>query len=165
MGQMEFNTRDLRRAFGTFLTGVTIVTTRDATGERKGMTANSFTSVSLNPALVLICVGKGSSNITAFEEAKSFAINVLHSGQESVASLFAAKGVDRFAGVETFEALTGAPVLKDCLGWFDCTPHRHVDAGDHIILIGEVQAYGMSEHEPLGFHRGGFMRREALLAS
>ena len=163
MGQMEFNTRELRRAFGSFLTGVTIVTTRDEFGNPRGMTANSFTSVSLSPALVLICVGKGSSNIAAFQQAKSFAVNVLHSGQEGIATIFASKGADRFADVDCFEALTGAPVLRDCLGWFDCTPHQKIDAGDHLVLIGEVQAYGVDEREPLGFHRGGFMRNEGAV--
>ena len=92
MRQTTFETAELRRAFGTFLTGVTIVTTRDADGTPCGMTANSFTSVSLDPPLVLVCIGKGSSNIAAFEVADRFAVNILGGDQAELAMVFSARG-------------------------------------------------------------------------
>jgi flavin reductase (DIM6/NTAB) family NADH-FMN oxidoreductase RutF len=157
MGQTDFDAADLRRAFGTFLTGVTVVTTRDAAGTPCGMTANSFTSVSLDPPLVLVCIGKGSSSIGAFEAADRFAVNILGGEQTEVATAFAARGIDRFATVACREAATGAPVLADCLSWFDCTLHQRVIAGDHVILIGRVADFEVRSLEPLGFCRGRFV--------
>ncbi|GGF39650.1 hypothetical protein GCM10011611_52540 [Aliidongia dinghuensis] len=163
MERVSFDATDLRRAFGTFLTGVTIVTTRDATGVPRGMTANSFTSVSLDPPLLLVCIGRGSSNIAAFEAAEHFAVNILDHAQAEVASTFAARGIDRFATVDHRPAATGAPVLDPCLSWFDCTLHQRVAAGDHLILIGRVEAYATRATEPLGFCRGRFVRLEPAM--
>ena len=157
MRQTDFDQGELRRAFGTFLTGVTVVTTLDAGGAPCGMTANSFTSVSLDPPLVLVCIGKGSSNIAAFAAAERFAVNILGDDQADVAMVFSARGVDRFAAVDWRTAGTGAPVLADCVGWFDCTLHQRVVAGDHVILIGRVEDMAVRPRAPLGFCRGRFV--------
>ena len=157
MRQTDFAPADLRRAFGNFLTGVTVVTTRDQTGVPCGMTANSFTTVSLDPPLVLVCIGKGSSNIAAFEAADRFAVNILSHDQAEIATVFAARGIDRFMTVTCREAVTGAPILADCLGWFDCTLHQRVNAGDHVILIGRVEDLQIDQRPPLGFCRGRFV--------
>lgn len=146
----------LRRAFGTFLTGVTVITTRDAEGRPRGMTANSFTSVSLDPPLLLVCVGKGASSFPAFNETDSFAVNLLHESQTEISGLFASKAQDKFEAVNHDRVHTGAPVLTDCLTWFDCTVFQKVDAGDHLVLIGKVQAFGTSPSSPLGFCRGRY---------
>ncbi|CAN7358569.1 flavin reductase family protein [Caballeronia sp. LjRoot29] len=146
----------LRRAFGTFVTGVTIITTRDAEGRPRGMTANSFTSVSLDPPLLLVCVGKGASSYPVFQDTGHFAVNLLHEAQTDVSNLFASKSADKFAAVSHDGVHTGAPVLTECLTWFDCTVHDRVDAGDHTILIGRVQAFGTSPSAPLGFCRGRY---------
>ncbi|TPI13019.1 flavin reductase family protein [Mesorhizobium sp. B4-1-3] len=146
----------LRRAFGTFVTGVTVITTRDCDGNPRGMTANSFTSVSLDPPLLLVCVGKSASSFRAFNETQSFAVNFLHEAQADVASVFASKVASKFQSVNHDRAHTGAPVLTDSLTWFDCTVHNRVEAGDHIILIGQVQAFGTSPSAPLGFCRGRY---------
>ncbi|MES0100512.1 flavin reductase family protein [Mesorhizobium sp. M0019] len=146
----------LRRAFGTFVTGVTVITTRDSDGNPRGMTANSFTSVSLDPPLLLVCVGKAAASFPAFNETRSFAVNFLHEGQVDVSSMFASKAADKFQAVNYDRAHTGAPVLTDSLTWFDCTVHNRIEAGDHIILIGRVQAFGTSPSAPLGFCRGRY---------
>jgi flavin-dependent trigonelline monooxygenase, reductase component len=146
----------LRRAFGTFVTGVTVITTRDAEGRPRGMTANSFTSVSLDPPLLLVCIGKGASSYPVFQESGHFAVNLLHDGQVDVSNLFASKSTDKFASVMHDAVHTGAPVLTDCLTWFDCTVHNRVDAGDHAILVGRIQAFGTSPVDPLGFCRGRY---------
>jgi flavin reductase (DIM6/NTAB) family NADH-FMN oxidoreductase RutF len=86
----------LRRALGTFVTGVTVITTRDADGTPRGMTANSFTSVSLDPPLLLVCVGKGAHSFAAFNASSSFAVNLLHEGQTDVSNLFASKAANKF---------------------------------------------------------------------
>jgi flavin reductase (DIM6/NTAB) family NADH-FMN oxidoreductase RutF len=147
---------ELRRAFGTFVTGVTVVTTRDEDGLPRGMTANSFTSVSLDPPLLLVCIGKTASSFPAFHSTDSFAVNVLHDRQKDVASVFASKSASKFEAVSHDAIHTGAPVLSDSLTWFDCTVHDRVDAGDHVILIGRVHAFGTSPAAPLGFCRGRF---------
>jgi flavin reductase (DIM6/NTAB) family NADH-FMN oxidoreductase RutF len=154
----EIDPLALRRAFGTFLTGVTVVTTRDAEGRPRGMTANSFTSVSLDPPLLLVCVGKSAASFAAFQGSDHFAVNLLSASQTDVSGLFASKSADKFAAVDHGPCHTGAPVLSDCLSWFDCTVHDRVDAGDHTILIGRVQAFGThaSAAAPLGFCRGKY---------
>lgn len=146
----------LRRAFGTFVTGVTVITTLDEDGTPRGMTANSFTSVSLDPPLLLVCVGKSASSFPAFTTAQSFAVNLLHEGQVDVSATFASKSPDKFQSVNHDRVHTGAPILTDSLTWFDCTVHTRVDAGDHVILVGQVQAFGTSPSAPLGFCRGRY---------
>jgi flavin reductase (DIM6/NTAB) family NADH-FMN oxidoreductase RutF len=147
---------ELRRAFGTFVTGVTIITTIDGDGNPRGMTANSFTSVSLDPPLLLVCIGKSASSFAAFNSCPSFAVNLLHENQTEVSAVFASKSAEKFQSVMHDRVNTGAPVLTDCLSWFDCAVHNRVDAGDHVILIGEVKAFGTSPSAPLGFCRGRY---------
>lgn len=148
--------RELRNAFGTFLTGVTVVTMVDRDGNPRGITANSFTSVSLDPPLLLVCVGNRSFSFPAFCETDSFAVNLLHEGQADVSSLFASKTPDKFQSVAHGPGITGAPILDDCLTWFDCTVHDRVMAGDHLVLIGRVRAFASSPSAPLGFCRGRY---------
>ena len=146
----------LRRAFGTFVTGVTVITTLEADGTPRGMTANSFTSVSLDPPLLLVCVGKSASSFQAFSRSDCFAVNLLHEGQVDTSAVFASKSPDKFRSVNHDQVHTGAPILTDSLTWFDCTAHSRVEAGDHLILIGQVQAFGTSPSAPLGFCRGRY---------
>jgi flavin reductase (DIM6/NTAB) family NADH-FMN oxidoreductase RutF len=154
--QPEIDPLALRGAFGTFVTGVTVVTTRDADGAPRGMTANSFTSVSLDPPLLLVCVGRQASSFAAFSGCMSFAVNILHEQQTSLSAVFASKKTDKFEGVSFDTVNTGAPILANCLSWFDCTTHQRIEAGDHIILIGRIQAFGTSPAAPLGFCRGRY---------
>lgn len=146
----------LRRAFGTFVTGVTVITTRDEDGTPRGMTANSFTSVSLDPPLLLVCIAKSASSYQSFTKAGCFAVNILHEGQVDVSGIFASKAPDKFQSVNHDHIHTGSPVLTDSLTWFDCTTFNTVDAGDHAVLIGEVRAFGTSPSAPLGFCRGRY---------
>jgi flavin reductase (DIM6/NTAB) family NADH-FMN oxidoreductase RutF len=147
---------ELRRALGSFPTGISIVTTRDSEGKPRGMTANSFTSVSLDPPLLLVCIGKSASSFPAFYECDAFAVNLLHERQQGVSSLFASKAADKFAKISHDIVHTGAPVLNDCLAWFDCSLHQQIDAGDHIVLFGRVEAFGTTALRPLAFCRGRY---------
>lgn len=149
---------ELRKAFGTFATGVTIVTTRDGSGKPRGMTANSFSSVSLDPPLVLVCVAKSALSSSAFESSLSFAVNVLHEGQKELSTLFASKSPDKFKDLKFKTAHTGSPVLADSLSWFDCSTYSRIDAGDHYVLIGQVHSFGTRAAPPLGFFRGRYVR-------
>ena len=149
--------RALRNALGSFLTGVTIVTTFDKDGRARGFTANSFTSVSLDPPLILVCPAKSAASYDVFKACDGFAVSVLQDSQKAASTLFASKSPEKFASVETLTAVTGAPIIADSLSWFDCTPHQRIDAGDHLVLIGRVEAFDSREGQPLGYLRGKYV--------
>ena len=150
------DTRSLRNAFGSFTTGVTIVTTRGPDGADAGLTANSFSSVSLKPPMVLWSLAKTSSSIGAFHDAAHFAVHVLSAEQEALSVRFATKGTDRFGGTTVDRGPDGIPMLPDCAARFICrTAHRH-EGGDHVIFVGEVLQLQHSERPPLVFHGGRY---------
>ena len=153
--------RELRNAFGAFLTGVTVVTTHDARGNPLGFTANSFTSVSLDPPLVLVCLANSSSNYEAFARSGGFAINILSEAQKEISNTFAYPVEERFASVTWQPGPYGAPVFSDVSAWFDCSMYNTVEAGDHIILIGKVEAFESSAHPGLGYARGAYVTAAA----
>lgn len=152
----EFDRRALRDAFGTFMTGVTVTTTRDAAGSPRGFTANSFTSVSLDPPLLLVCVAKAAPSCEVFQNATGFAVNVLEEQQAEVSSLFATPRPDRFEQVEWRDSASGFPILDGVAAWFDCQLHQVVDAGDHVMLVGRVVDFASTGANGLGFSRGSY---------
>lgn len=152
-----FDTRDLRNAFGTFMTGVTVVTSHTADGEPLGFTANSFTSVSLDPPMVLVCLANTSQNYDALVNSEGFAVNILSEHQIEISNTFARPVDDRFAGVEWHKGPAGSPIIDGVSAWFDCKMHKTVDAGDHVILIGSVQAFDSTTTPGLGYARGAYV--------
>ena len=146
----------LRNAFGTFITGVTVVTCRDASGKAVGMTANSFSSVSLDPPMCLWSIAKTATNFDAFSTSNHFAIHILHSGQEQVSRHFAAKNVDKFADVAHVTGVTDAPLLDDYSARFECEVEHRYAGGDHIILVGRILAFDNLDKEPLVFFKGQY---------
>jgi flavin reductase (DIM6/NTAB) family NADH-FMN oxidoreductase RutF len=157
--------RALRAAFGSFLTGVTVVTAMDAAGKPLGFTANSFTSVSLEPALLLVCLAKRSYNYAALTAAPGFAVNVLAEDQEAVSNTFARPSDDRFADIGWQPGPYGAPVLDGAAAWFDCATHEVVEAGDHAILIGAIKAFTDAGSNGLGYARGAYVKPGTLGAA
>jgi len=151
-----FDGREFRRALGQFATGVTVVTTRDADGTPRGFTANSFTSVSLDPPLVLVCIGKHAASLPIFENAPSFAVTILAEQQRDVASLFASQRPDKFEMADWTPGKADMPVVDGGLAWMECSRYQVVDAGDHIILIGKVTDFGYRDGPVLGYLRGSF---------
>ncbi len=149
--------RALRTAFGTYMTGVTVVTAHDGEGNPLGFTANSFASVSLQPPLVLVCLANTSRNYEAFANTSKFAINILSEGQIEVSNTFARPVEDRFATVGWQAGPNGSPILDDVSAWFDCDMSRTVGAGDHLILIGEVKAFDHNIAPGLGYARGAYV--------
>ena len=131
--------RRLREAFACFATGVTIVTCQGPDGRPVGLTVNAFTSVSLNPPLVLVCIDAASKSLAALEAAGAFAVNVLRAGQEDVAWRFTLRDGERFEGA-VVETWAGAPILGGCVANFECAVDRAFDAGDHRVFIGRVEA-------------------------
>ncbi|MEM7196116.1 MAG: flavin reductase family protein [Pseudomonadota bacterium] len=153
----KIDPKEFRQALGTFMTGVTIVTSIDSDGNRRGFTANSFTSVSLDPPLISICVADNADAIDVFENCGFFSVNILSEDQQGISTTFATKEPNKFDYVTTRTESTGAPLIEGCIGWFDCVPFKTVEAGDHIILIGEVKAFGADTGNPLGYWRGGYV--------
>ena len=146
-----------RQVMGHFCTGITIVTAIDG-DDPVGFTAQSFTSVSLDPPLVLLCPGKSSSSWPRIKAAGAFCVNILADDQEALCRAFATSGVDKFKGIGwTPAAATGSPVLGDVLAWADCRLEAEHDAGDHTIAVGRVVELGVRDHVgPLLFFRGGY---------
>lgn len=164
-----FDAMEFRRALGSFLTGVTIVTTIDEAGDARGFTANSFTSVSLEPPLVLVCIAKKALGHQAFSTSKGFAINVLAEAQKTASGTFASKAADKFASVTWQPGRTGNPLIEGSVAVFDCCMEQLVDAGDHSILIGRVHDFTHNGAQPLGYCRGAYvtpgLSQEALAAA
>jgi 3-hydroxy-9,10-secoandrosta-1,3,5(10)-triene-9,17-dione monooxygenase reductase component len=147
-----------RTVLGQFATGVTIITAM-AEGEPVGVVANSFTSVSLAPPLVLFCVSRLSSTWPRIEQARRFAVNILGEHQEDLSRLFATRGADRFGGVDWHVGVGGSPVLHDTLAHLDCDFWAEYDGGDHIIVVGKVLDLGLARDAgPLLFFRGRYGR-------
>jgi flavin reductase (DIM6/NTAB) family NADH-FMN oxidoreductase RutF len=139
------------------LTGVTVVTAFDEQGEPRGFTANSFTSVSLDPPLVLVCIAKQAGSFPMFAAADGYAINILSESQQGVSRVFAAPTEDRFSHVEWLTGPAGHPVFEQAAAWLDCRRHELVDAGDHVIMIGRVVGYHHTVQPPLGYSRGTYV--------
>ncbi len=160
VAQQEFSGTDFRNALGAFATGVTVITTRGS-DHLFGMTANAFSSLSLDPPLVLVCVISGTTGAESIQDNAIFAVNVLGSHQEPVSRYFSAKdrprGLDAFHEIPHLSAMTGSPILEGSAAFLDCRLHAAHEAGDHIIFVGEVVALGSDpEVQPLVFHQGRY---------
>ncbi|GLZ53070.1 flavin reductase family protein [Actinomycetospora sp. NBRC 106378] len=153
----------MRSVLGHFPSGVTIVT-GVVDGEPAGFTCQSFSSLSLDPPLVLILPGRNSSSWPRIESTGRFCVNVLAEDQGALSTQFARSGTDKFAGVEwTAASGSGSPILAGATAWIDCTLHASYDGGDHLIVVGAVQELATAELPPLVFHRGAYARTNATL--
>lgn len=149
--------RELRSVLGAFTTGVTIVTTRDSAGKAHGLTANSFSSVSLDPPLVLWSQSTTSSSYGAFKDSNHFAINILADNQIELSNQFAKSGVDKFSGVEWTDGVGGVPILAGTAAHLECTKVAGYPGGDHVVYLGRVERIGRTGRRPLAFHGGRYM--------
>lgn len=143
-----------RAAMSRWASGVAVVTTRDAAGRCHGFTATSFTSVSLDPPMVLVCLDRSAACSAAFAAATAYAVHILHRGQEELARRFAHKGGDKFEGLPVRRM--GTPVLPDALAVLECRAADRFDAGDHIILLGLVHHAESFGGTPLLYHDRAF---------
>lgn len=162
---MTFDLKDYRSALGSFATGVTIVTTLDSNGNGHGLTVNSFASVSLDPPLVLWCLGNKSDSYDLFSKCDAYAINILADSQGDMAMRFAGKGDQKLAVGEYSGLETGSPVLANTIAAFDTKVVQRIEAGDHVILIGQTMAYQRHEGQGLAYFRGQFGSTSALAKS
>lgn len=152
----EIDPHEFRNALGQFPTGVTIVTTLDKAGNKVGMTASSFNTVSLDPPLVLWSIDKEAVSYDVFMETKHFAIHVLAAGQDDLSNLFAQKGLDKFDGLKCRDGLNAMPILPEFAACFQCNIEHRYAGGDHTILVGRVLDFESHNREPLLFHRGRY---------
>jgi len=145
-----------KRALSNFCSGVTVVT-YEVAGRKAGLTVSAFCSVSLDPPLVLVCIGKRGASAQAMGTAGAFAVHILNTGQIELGSRFGGMvpgGGDPFEGVASGKAATGAPILQDSLCWLDCTVHAIHEAGDHRIFVGRVVETGSGpEGDPVLYHQ------------
>jgi len=147
----------LREVMSAYPTGVTIVAALDEDGSPFGLTVNSFTSLSLEPPLVLVCIGRSSTWHDRLVAGRNFAVNILAAGQDEVAARFAVEPSEgRFEGVSWTPGSSGAPVLPDAAATIECVVHQVLEGGDHTILIGRVESLDVTDRPSLVFHRGRF---------
>lgn len=161
---MAISTDAFRQALGHFATGVTVVTVRRGPGEVHGMTANAFTSVSLVPPLVLVCVDHSARTHPLLLQQERFGVNVLKEGQEALARYFADADQSHEAaahlGVRYSFTERGTPLLADCLAQLDCARVAAHEAGDHTIFVGQVEHAATGDGRPLLFYRGRYSQLE-----
>ncbi|QNM81913.1 flavin reductase family protein [Sphingomonas sabuli] len=151
--------RTLRDALGSFATGVTVVTCVDADGVPFGLTVNSFTSVSLDPPLLLVCIARQARCAAELAASPNFAVNVLQTGQQPDSIRFSTRDQDRFGTTTWATGETGAPLLTDSLAVFECERHAIHDGGDHDILVGQVVRASFDPNmDPLLYFRGSYRR-------
>ena len=159
----SFNASEFRAALGMFATGVTIVTARTATGELVGLTANSFNSVSMTPPLVLWSLSRSAATLAAFSTGSHYAINILGVDQKDLATQFASKRGDRWAGATYTLGASGAPLLDGAVAQFECLNRSRYEEGDHVIFVGEVERCSQRiGAAPLLFHGGKFYTEHPL---
>lgn len=150
--------RRYRNTLGQFATGVAVITAVNDQDQPVGVTCNSFTSVSLDPPLILWSVASTSASADAFREGKAFAVNILAANQEEIAMRFARSSDAKFQGVAWHEGLEGAPLLEECVAYMECRVDTRYPGGDHVIILGSVEHYVNMERDPLLFHSGEFRR-------
>jgi flavin reductase (DIM6/NTAB) family NADH-FMN oxidoreductase RutF len=160
---VDFDRRSFRAALGTFATGVTIITTHAEDGKPVGITANSFSSVSLDPPLILFSLARTALSLKAFTAAKAFAVSILASDQGDLANRFAVPSGDKWRDTKFIVGINGCPVITGALANFECEQHAIHDGGDHVILVGRVQRFErIAAGEPLIFARGKFRALEEI---
>jgi flavin reductase (DIM6/NTAB) family NADH-FMN oxidoreductase RutF len=141
--------QEFRHACGRFATGVTIASVLDPLGVPHGLTVSSFTSVSLDPPLILICLGHAVTIIDLFRKASYFGINILSESQRELSDRFARKNHDRFNGLEWHSGETGVPLLRGVLAAIECSVHERFTAGDHDVFVGEMVSAHVADGQPL----------------
>jgi len=155
---MAVDPQQLRAVMGHFATGVTVITTKDKNEKPYGLTANAFTSLSLQPPLALVCIDKNVQCYFCFDESKVFTVNVLAEGQEEISRRFATKGVEKFDGVRFHLGENGVAVLEGTIAHLECKIVNRFDGGDHTIYIGEIIEAAVSGDRPLLFFKGKYSR-------
>jgi flavin reductase (DIM6/NTAB) family NADH-FMN oxidoreductase RutF/DNA-binding IclR family transcriptional regulator len=152
-----FDARELRQVLGSFVTGVTVITTVDADGKPHGLTANSFSSVSLDPPLILWSQSLTAPSHPVFRDAGRFVVNILADDQVDVSNRFARGGADKFAGCAVDAGLGGVPLIRGCAAHLECRRVQSFPGGDHVVFLGQVERIERSNRQPLVFGGGRYL--------
>ena len=158
---MAIDAHAFRSALSQFASGVTVVTTRDASGAALGLTVSSFCSVSLDPPLVLVSIDLRSEAHAGFRDSGRFGVSILAEGQQAVSQAFAWGGADKFSRVEMADGVTGMPLVTGALARLECTVVAAHDEGDHRVYVGRVEHAAVDPGRPLVYHRGEYHGLEA----
>lgn len=154
---MNVDSRTFRKALGCFATGINVVTTKAGDGAPLGVTISAFSSVSLEPPIVLFCLDKRNANVESFQSAGHFAVNILRDTQKEVSIRFASRSEDKWQGVEYDTWDSGVPILRGCLAVLECSALTQHDGGDHLIFLGRVDRLNVAEAgQPLLYFRGAY---------
>jgi 4-hydroxyphenylacetate 3-hydroxylase, reductase component len=154
-----FDPRDLRNAFGSFGTGVTVVTSGNQDSRLVGVTANSFSSVSLDPPIVLWSLVKRSPSLDVFDQTERFVVNILSLDQVDLSKRFSSPAVtNKFEGLDHGVGLGGLPVLHDCAATLECKTIQRLEVGDHILFLGQVESYAYERKPTLMFCQGSYVQ-------
>ncbi|WP_321390280.1 flavin reductase family protein [Emcibacter sp.] len=162
MQKPAINSMEFRRALGAFTTGVTVITARSADGEPVGVTANSFSSVSLEPPLVLWSLAKTAFSLPVYTDAEYFTIHILAENQQALSNRFASRGEDKFADLDVDDGLGKTPLLDGCCARMQCKTVYQYEGGDHIIFVGEVLDLACNDVPPLVFQAGKYVSVSSL---
>ena len=154
---MKFDNLEYRKTLGKFVTGVTIITTCEKDGTPRGFTANSFTSVSLEPPLILICIGDFNEGLGLFKNSEYFAVNILKESQVDISNLFAQPLKNKFEEIKWSNSKFGVPIIKGALAWLECKNFDQKRSGDHLILIGNVKNFHNEGGYPLAYYNGNYI--------
>ncbi len=147
---------EFKAALGRFASGVTVVTTKDSDDNLHGLTVSAFSSVSMSPPLILVCILKRTGSYTSFGESKAFVVNILDESQQQISNHFASHLDDKFSG-QTYQLNeNGLPVLNDCLVNLECNLKHSYDGGDHTIFVGEIEKVKVSDGKPLLYWSGKY---------
>jgi flavin reductase (DIM6/NTAB) family NADH-FMN oxidoreductase RutF len=157
---MPVNKDEFRAALSRFVSGVTVVTAMSDDNRPAGITVSAFSSVSLEPPLILACIDKRASLHNHLTEGKHFAVNILADHQQGISRLFASKDENRFQGARYRCGSNGAPLLDDALAYLECRVVHAYPGGDHTIIVGEVESTSVAEHKPLAYFRGDYGKLE-----
>ena len=154
---VPISTNKFKKTLGSFVTGVTVVTTC-LDSKLHGLTVNAFSSLSLNPPLVLICIDKKSESNKILKQSKIFAVNILSKDQKNLSKIFSdSKNNNRFHKVKTTTKITGSPIIVNSLGYIDCSVEKIIPAGDHNIFVGKIKSLNTKNLDPLIYYRGNYL--------
>lgn len=162
---MEFDSRTFRNALGCFATGVAVITTQRQDGAPEGITVNSFSSLSLDPPLVMFSLDRKARCADCFAGAEKYAVHILAIDQAEISRTFATKGGPDWSGVRWQPGVTGCPIIAGALATLECEVHARHDGGDHVIMIGRVVQLQYADGDPLLYFRGQYRRTEAVMAT
>jgi flavin reductase (DIM6/NTAB) family NADH-FMN oxidoreductase RutF len=155
---MSITRDEFRAALGRFASGVTVVTTKDKSGRLHGITVSAFSSVSLDPPLILVCIEKRTGSHQAFEESATFVVNILREDQQHFSDIFASQLPNKFEGIECIENGAGVPILTDALVNIECRLINSHASGDHTIFVGEIVKTTVSDGNPLVYFHGNYRK-------